>query len=189
MVLILVGVLLGGSMFINSQRKPTPTSVPAIAKVSPTPTTAQTSSQVTSWHINNTSQWAIYSNPDTPITIQYPPQWRYFEITQVDVAGVTKIVPAQGVIFAPVSDLNETEGINIDWGGGGHGGPSKCIDHRTIQFKNEARSACEYIDNRGVDSMQIELNIPNYRAYIRASSSTSSKELLLKILSTLSFTK
>src|SRR6266702_5029969 len=64
-------------------------SSPAVRQSSQMPTTPPTDTPIppkgpkVTYHVNSTAQWATYTSPDIPISIQFPPQWKYYDSSDV----------------------------------------------------------------------------------------------------------
>jgi hypothetical protein len=169
----------GALIFVFQQQIMTTQSTPPLNMTPSTmPTTAPTNSpsQIV-WQINTTNGVATYANSDAPIVLQYPSQWGYRDLKG---DGVTfKQNPTQG---------DSTYNIYISWVGSF--GDPQCTTRPEIQLKNEKLPACEYADSVGNDRMQIDKITPSLNLFIRTTTSkTVSREEILQILSTLSFTK
>jgi hypothetical protein len=198
-VAVLAGVALvaiGLFVYVNSPAVRQSGQVPT----TPTDTPIPLKGPKVTYHVNNTGQWATYASPDIPISIQFPPQWQYYDGSDVVPGGgkpdiyvtdTQKRGSAPYVIFSPVStqDGSDSDGVYIAWGGS-YGDPNGCTAHPSIQLKDEVLSACEYTLTGDIDKMQIDKVTPTLNLIIRTTASNpTTKAEILQILSTLSFTK
>ena len=192
LLLALAGSILVTFIALAFYAKELTSQIQIVAEVTPTSYTTSTPTLMPeAWHINNTQEWATYSNPEAPFTIQYPPQWGYFEQTGGNIAGVEKTIPLYAVSFHNVPIKNEppysniyfiwAEGVDKAFG---------CDAHLTIQLKDEVITACGHKTNDEYTGWQADNIGPRQNIILRASTSkTVSKEQILNMLSTLSFTK
>lgn len=141
------------------------------------------------WKINTNQQWATYQNPASPVALDYPPNWGYFEVTPPSASPSPSVQNITGVIFkkSPIADA--TYNLFIEWNNT-YVNPVKCLSTPVIQLKNETLPGCEYTLSSGDDAIKIEKSTSSYHITIHVTTSNFvSKDDLITILSSLSFIK